>query len=63
MTLTDHEEEELWETLVYMGRVGGGWTRAELSDAVVTIVDARRYINKHPTPGRPFFGSERRLTP
>ena len=42
------------ETLIYMARVGGGWTHAEPIDAVVTIVEARHYINKHSTLGRPF---------
>ena len=53
--LTSHEEEEFLETLIYMERVGGGWNRAKLSDAVVTIVYDCHYINKHTTPGRPFF--------
>ena len=54
MAHTSHEEKELVETLIYMECVGSGWTRAELSNNVVTIVDARHYINKHPNPGRPF---------
>ena len=54
MVLTAHEDKKLVETLIYMEHVGGGWTRTDMSDAVVTIVDAQRYINKHPTPGRPF---------
>ena len=56
MVLTAHEEKKLVETLIHMERVGGGWTCAELSDTVVPIVDACHYINKHPTPGRPFVG-------
>ena len=40
MALTAHEEEELVETLICMDCAGSGWTRAELSDSVVAIVDA-----------------------
>ena len=54
MALTAHEEDELAETLIYMEYVGGGWTRAELSNAVITIVEALHYINKHLTPRHPF---------
>ena len=54
VALTAQEEEELVKTLIYTERVVGGWNLAELSDAVVTIVYAHHYINKHPTPGRPF---------
>ena len=54
MALTAHHEEELAETLIYMERVGGGWTCADLSNAMVTIVDACYCINKHPTLGRTF---------
>ena len=54
MALTSHKEEELVEMLIHMDRVGIEWTRAELSNAAVAIVDARHYINKHPTPGLPF---------
>ena len=54
MALTAHNEGELVDMLIYMERVGGGWIHAGLSEYVVTIMDARHYINKHPTLGRPF---------
>ena len=53
MALAAHEGEELVKTLIYMERVGGGWTCAKLSEDMVTIMEAHHYINNHSTLGCP----------